>query len=66
MAAFLNREVRKKDKKSIFISTTLKALAIRETSFNHRKGKRDFERSKTGGHEELKKNQCTFCREEGH
>ena len=66
MAAFLNCEVRKKDKKSIFISTTLKALTIREIGSNHRKGKRDFEKLKTGGHEELKKNQCTFCREEGH
>jgi len=31
---------------------------------NHRKGKGEFEMSKTGSPEELKKNQCAFYREE--
>ena len=33
--------------------------------FNHRKGKGEFEKSKAGNREDLKKNQCAFYRK-GH
>ena len=38
-------------------------MTEREMGPNHRKGKGEFGKSKTGGREELKKNQCAFCRE---
>ena len=31
---------------------------------NHRMSKGEFEKFKTGGHEQFKKDQCAFCREE--
>jgi len=33
---------------------------------NHRRAKGDFGNSKTGSREDLKKNQCTFFKKEGH
>ena len=33
---------------------------------NHKKDKGEFGKFKTGGREELKKNQYAFCRKEGH
>jgi len=59
----VNHEVRRKDKQSSSISTTIEAMTIRGMGSNHRKGKGDFEKSKTGGREDLKKKQCVFCRE---
>ena len=55
-AAFVNYEVRMKNKQSSFNGTTAEAMIVREMDPNHRKGKREFEKSKTGGREELKKN----------
>ena len=65
-AALVNQKVRRKDKKSSSSSTTVKLLTARRMSPNHRKRKGDFEKSKTGDREDLKKNQCNFCKEEGH
>ena len=62
--ALVSYEVRRKDKQSSSSSTTIEAMTARGMSSNHRKGKREFGKSKTGGREDLKKNQCTFCREE--
>jgi len=58
--------VKRKDKHSFSNGTTTEAMIARGMSPNHRKGKREIEKSKTGGREELKKSQCAFCREEGH
>jgi len=63
--ALVNYELRKNNKESS-ISTSTEALTAREVSFNHRKGKGNFEKSKTDGREDLKKNQCAFCKEEEH
>ena len=41
-------------------------MTARGMSSNYRKGNRKFEKSKTSDHEDLKKNQYAFCREEGH
>jgi len=59
--ALVNHELRKKDKES-FNSTSVKELTARGLGFNYGKGKKIFEKSKTGGHEDLKKNQCAFCK----
>ena len=61
--ALVNYEVRRKDKQSSSKSTTAEAITAREIGSNHKKGKRQFEKSKNSGHEDLKKNQCAFCRE---
>ena len=63
-AALVNYKVRRKDKQSSSNSTTAETMTAREMGFNHWKGKREFEKSKVGGHEELKKNQYAFYREE--
>ena len=52
----MNYEVRSKDNRSSSSSTIVKAMTARGMSSNHRKGKREFEKSKTGGREDLKKN----------
>ena len=65
-AALVNHEVRKKAKESFFNSTSAEALTTRGVSFNHRKDKKDFEKSKIGGREQLKMKQCAFCRKEGY
>ena len=62
-AALLNYEVRNKDKQSSFNGTTAETMTTRGMGLNRRKGKEEFEKSKTSGHEELKKDQCAFCRE---
>ena len=54
--AFMNYEVRRKDKQSSSKSTTTEAMTAREMSSNHKKGKREFEKSKNSGREDLKKN----------
>jgi len=59
----VNYEVKRKDKQSSSSSTTTKAMTAGGADFNHRKGKEEFEKFKTGGHEDLKKNQYTFYRE---
>jgi len=65
-AAHVNHEVRRTDKQFSSSSTTTEAMTARGMGSNHQKGKGDFEKSKTGGREDLKKNQCNFCKEEGH
>ena len=62
----MNYEVRRKDKQFSFKSITAEAMTARGMGPNHRKGKREFGKSKSDGCEELKKNQCAFCREEWH
>ena len=47
-------------------STSVEILTARGAGSNHRKGKRDFEKSKTNDREDLKKNPCVFYREEEH
>jgi len=61
-AALVNHELRRKDKESSN-STSAEALTVRGRSSN-RKDKDDHERSKYMT--SLKKNQHTFCREEGY
>ena len=63
--ALVNYEVRSKDKQTSSKNTTTEAMTTRGMGSNYRKGKGEFEKSKTDGHEDLKKNQCAFCRE-GH
>ena len=65
LVALVNYKVRRKDTKSSFNSTSAEALTARGVGSNHKKDKRDFGKSKFDGHEELKKNQCAFCKEEG-
>ena len=64
--AFVNYKVRRKDKQSTSSSTKAKAITAREMSSNYLKGKGELKKSKSGGREDLKKNQCALCREEGH
>jgi len=61
-AALVNHEQRRKNKES-FNSTSVEALIIRGRSLNW-KGKDYRGRPKSGT--DLKKNQCAFCKEEGH
>ena len=63
--ALVSLEVRK-DKEFSFSNTTAEVLSVRGISSNHRKRKKDFEKFKTGYPEDLKKNQCAFCKEDGH
>jgi len=63
-AAFVNHEMRRKDKVSSSDSITAEVLTAREISSNHRKGKGDVGKSKAGNCK-LRKNQCVFCKEEG-
>ena len=60
----MNHEVRKKNDKSFSRSTSVEASTARGVGSNHRKGKGDFRKSKAGGREDLKKNQCVFYKEE--
>ena len=62
-AALVNYEVRRKDNQSSSNGTTTKVMTARGMGLNHRKGKKEIGKSKTGGRKELKKNQCVFCRE---
>ena len=55
-AALVNYKVRKKDKQSSSSSTTSEVMTARGMCFNHRKGNEEFEKFKTGSHEDLKKN----------
>ena len=55
-SALVNYEVRRKNKQFSSNSTTAKAVTARGMGPNHRKDKGEFEKFKTGGHEELKKN----------
>ena len=64
LVALVNYEVRKKDKQFSSNSTTTEVMTVRGMSFNHRKGKGEFEKSKTEVHEDLKKNQCASYRKE--
>jgi len=65
-AAFVNSEVRRKDKQFSSSSTSAEALVVRGSSFNQ-KGKGVRERLKSRlGFRDLKKNQCAFCKELGH
>jgi len=41
-------------------------MTTRGMDSNQRKGKGEVEKFKTGSHEDLKKNQYAFCREEGY
>ena len=62
-AALVNYEVSRKDKQSSSKNITAEAMTVRGMGPNYRKGKEEFGKSKIDGREELKKNQCTFCRE---
>ena len=65
-AALVNYEVTRKDKQSSSNGTSTEALMVRDRGSN-RKGKDERERSKSRlGFRDLKKNQCTFCKEIGH
>ena len=64
-ATLVNHEMRRKDKECSFSSTTSEALAARRIGSNHRKGKGDIGKSKTDNRK-LEKNQCVFCKKEGH
>jgi len=57
-AALINYKIRKKNKQSSSYDTTARGMGP-----NHKKDMGEFGKFKTGGHEELKKNQYTFCRE---
>ena len=46
-------------------SITTQMMTAKGMDSNHQKGKGDFEKSKTDGCEDLKKNQYAFCKE-GH
>jgi len=62
----VNYEVRRRDKLSSSRGTSAEALAVRDKSFNQ-KGKGDLGRSKSRpDFRDLKKNQCSFCKELGH
>ena len=61
-AAFVNYEVRRMSKHSSSNSTTTETVTARGMDPNYKKGKGEFGKSKTGSREELKKNQCVFCR----
>jgi len=66
LAALVNYEVRRKDKQSSSNGTSAEAFMVRGRCFN-RKGKGEHERSKfRSGFRDLKKNQCTFCKEIEH
>jgi len=65
-AALINYKVRRQCKLSSSESTSAEALAVRDRSSN-RKGRGDHEISKSRlGFKDLKKNQCTFCKDLGH
>ena len=65
-AALVNYEVRRQDRLSSSGNTTAEALVVRGRSFN-RKGRNDQGRSKfRSGFRDLKRNQCTLCKELGH
>jgi len=65
-ATLVNYEVRRQDIVSSSGSITTEALAVRGRSFN-RKGRGDQGRSKSrSDFRDLKKNQCTLCKELGH
>ena len=65
-AALVNCEVRRQDKLSSHVSTSEEALAVRGR-YSNRKGKGDRESPKSRpDFRDLKKNQCTFCKEIGH
>ena len=64
-AALVNEEVKRKNKQSSSSSTTANAMTARGMCSNYQEGKKESEKSKTSGHEDLKKNQCAFCREGG-
>jgi len=65
-AALMNYEVRRQDKLSSSKSTSTEALAVRERSSNL-KGRGDQGRSKSrSSFSNVKKNQCTLCKELGH
>ena len=55
-AKLINYEMRRKDKKTSSNGITTEVMIASGMSTNHRKGKREFEKSRTSGHEELKKN----------
>jgi len=65
-ATLVNYEMRRKDKQFSFNSTSVEALTVRDKGSN-RKGKGERERSKCRpSFKDLKKNQCTFCKELRH
>ena len=65
-AALVNYELRRHDKLSSSEGTSTEALMVRGRGSN-RKGKGEYERSKSGaGFRDLKKNQCAFCIEIEH
>ena len=64
--AFVNYEVKRKDKQSSSNGTSAKVLIVRGRCSN-RKGKGKHERSKSRlGFRDLKKNQCAFCKKISH
>ena len=61
--AFVNYEVRRKDRKSHSNSTSAVAMMVKGRS-SSQKGKDNRGRSKSKvGFKDLKKNQCAFCKE---
>jgi len=64
-AAFVNHEVRRKDKTSSSSNTIVKALTARGIGSNYRREKREIGKSKIDNRG-LRKNQCVFCKEEEH
>ena len=66
LAALVNYEVRRQNILSSFESTIAEVLAVKGRSSN-RKGRGDHRRLKfRPGFRDLKKNQCTLCKELGH
>ena len=66
LSALINYEVRRQDRLFSHGSTSVEALAVRGRG-SYRKDKGDRGRSKSRlGFRDLKKNQCTFCKELGH
>ena len=66
LADLVNYELRRQDRLSSQASTSAEVLVVRDRG-SYRKGKGDRERSKSRpGFRDLKKNQCTFCKELGH
>jgi len=63
-AALVNHEVKRKGKESSSSSISVEVLTAKRVGSNHNKGKGDFEKSKTGDREDLKKKQYVFCGEE--
>jgi len=64
--ALVNYEVRRQDRLSSYGSTSAEVLAVRGRG-SYKKGIGDHWRSKSRpGFRDLKKNQCTFCKELGH